>query len=588
MRFHLLVGCIAIFLMATLTTASIDAQTFPSNTVKLKNDSGDHFNRGDSPAVVWTEVIKVPKAKWLRLEFDRIVLAHDPDGNTSSTLRITSLKDRSVQNLDAKTAAQWQKTSAYFNGNAVKIELIAYPNGRLNRIKLASAQAGEVPVRGERSICDDIDDRALSNDPRVGRTVPGGCTAWLFNDERDCMLTAGHCASSTSVIEFNVPISNSDGSYNHPGPEDQYPVDPASMQFENAGVGSDWCYFGCFENSNTGLTAFEAQGSSFALELPQPVNASDIIRITGYGTTSAPVDGSLNGSQKTHIGPHNSFSGEALTYRTDTTGGNSGSPVILDNNGTAIGIHTHGGCSNGGGGANSGTGANDANWQAALANPLGVCRDVEEIQFPSGRPARIDPAGGTVMPVSVVSGGSLPATGTGMLHYDVGNGFVAVPMPETSLNNYEAVFPATPCGTIVNFYVSVESTDGDEFTSPIDAPGSFFSVLSATETVIGFEDDFELNMGWTVSGDALDGQWQRGVPAGGGDRGDPGADGDGSGSCFVTDNVAGNSDVDDGSTILTSPVFDPAAGPGQDVVFELLSLVPQLFWRVTSRGHFRH
>ena len=393
MRFHLLVGCIAIFLMATLTTASIDAQTFPSNTVKLKNDSGDHFNRGDSPAVVWTEVIKVPKAKWLRLEFDRIVLAHDPDGNTSSTLRITSLKDRSVQNLDAKTAAQWQKTSAYFNGNAVKIELIAYPNGRLNRIKLASAQAGEVPVRGERSICDDIDDRALSNDPRVGRTVPGGCTAWLFNDERDCMLTAGHCASSTSVIEFNVPISNSDGSYNHPGPEDQYPVDPASMQFENAGVGSDWCYFGCFENSNTGLTAFEARGSSFALELPQPVNASDIVRITGYGTTSAPVDGSLNGSQKTHIGPHNSFSGEALTYRTDTTGGNSGSPVILDNNGTAIGIHTHGGCSNGGGGANSGTGANDANWQAALANPLGVCRDVEEIQFPSGRPARFDPAG---------------------------------------------------------------------------------------------------------------------------------------------------------------------------------------------------
>jgi hypothetical protein len=81
-----------------------------------------------------------------------------------------------------------------------------------------------------------------------------------------------------------------------------------------------------------------------------------------------------------------------------------------------------------------------------------------------------------------------------------------------------------------------------------------------SNVILVLDDDFNQNLGWTVSGDATNGQWQRGIPIGHGDRGDPNEDFDGSRICYLTGNVDGESDVDNGTTYLDSPVFDLSAG----------------------------
>ena len=189
-----------------------------------------------------------------------------------------------------------------------------------------------------------------------------------------------------------------------------------------------------------------------------------------------------------------------------------------------------------------------------------------DFDFPNGQPLIIDPAGGTTMRVEVLDNGAVPQSGTGMLHVDTGGGFVAIPMNEVSPNIYDAVFPSSNCGSIVKYYVSAQSQLAGQFFDPSGAPANFFTAISAAQLNTTFIDDFEADLGWTVSGDATDGQWDRGVPIGGGDRGDPPTDADGSGSCYLTDNEDGNSDVDGGSTILTSPLLDGIGAGGGEAI----------------------
>ncbi len=541
-----------------------------SQEVELSVDSGKIYHTGKEQALVWSETLLVPDALWLRLKFDQIVLAGSPLGGSSSTLKITSLEDGKFQILNSVTSKQWRNTSAYFNGNAVKIELYATSNGRLNLIQIGSANAGEFDSSAIlESICDNVDDRQLSDDPRCARGEPIGCTCWLFDDRNNCFITAGHCANGTDIAMFNVPLSDSSGNRQFPGPEDQYAVDIDSMQFVNSGIGSDWSYFGCFPNSNTGLTAFQAQGDSYQLGTPSPVQNGDEIRITGYGSTSFPVDPTWNSAQKTHVGQYDLFTNEELGYRTDTTGGNSGSPIIFEATGEAIGVHTHGGCSSNGNGRNFGTSIFQNAFSTALSNPLGVCAPSVDFDYPSGLPELISPTGGNEVTVNIDTDEFTLDPATAMLHYDDGSGFQAISVPSTGKNMYQATFPAVDCGTILRYYFSIEDVDGELFTSPQSAPASSFAALAANGIAfVPFVDDFEIDLNWSVAGDADTGQWERGIPAGDGNRNDPTTDADGSGNCYVTENGAGNTDVDGGSTILTSPTMDATSGAEQDAILK--------------------
>ena len=129
-------------------------------------------------------------------------------------------------------------------------------------------------------------------------------------------------------------------------------------------------------------------------------------------------------------------------------------------------------------------------------------------------------------------------------------------MTENTPNVYTGTLPAiSECSDTLKYFFSAQDTAGEWFYSPADTMSPYTPYV-VTQIDVFFEDNFETDKGWAVDGDALDGHWDRGVPAGGGDRGDPPTDYDGSGQCFLTDNVDGNSDVDNGVTYLYSPIFD--------------------------------
>ena len=142
-----------------------------------------------------------------------------------------------------------------------------------------------------------------------------------------------------------------------------------------------------------------------------------------------------------------------------------------------------------------------------------------------------------------------------------GGSYTAIVMNNTSGNTYAADLPAANCGDSPEFYIAYTDAGCGPVTAPPGGAGAPFTA-SVGEATISFADDFESNQGWTtqVNG-ASSGQWQRGVPVN--DSGwdyDPATDGDGSGSAYLTQNQNGNTDVDGGSVVLSSPVLDMSGG----------------------------
>jgi hypothetical protein len=183
-----------------------------------------------------------------------------------------------------------------------------------------------------------------------------------------------------------------------------------------------------------------------------------------------------------------------------------------------------------------------------------------------GTPASCLPGPPTKVVMKIMDGVQKYVQGSGRVYYRFDPADPYQNAGLTSLGNdlYEATIPGAAPMSHPEFYFSATGDGGSTVYCPDNAPTVVFSMILEPLVEVMFHDNFETDTGWTVQNINLqDGPWERGIPIGGGDRGDPPTDFDGSGKCYLTDNVDGNSDVDGGPTILTSPKFDLSSGDAE-------------------------
>jgi hypothetical protein len=172
-------------------------------------------------------------------------------------------------------------------------------------------------------------------------------------------------------------------------------------------------------------------------------------------------------------------------------------------------------------------------------------------------PNAVDPGVATSFDVTIDPREDDLVGGSAQLFASVNGGsFISSPLMSNGGNSYTATLPSVNCDDSLEFYISVEGDTDGVVTLPEGGASAPFSA-TVGELVVALDDNFESDLGWNVSGDALnagEGRWERGVPGGDGSRGDAPSDFDGSGSCYMTGNggPGDNTDVDE-TTVLISP-----------------------------------
>lgn len=122
------------------------------------------------------------------------------------------------------------------------------------------------------------------------------------------------------------------------------------------------------------------------------------------------------------------------------------------------------------------------------------------------------------------------------------------------------------CTMVPGLYYIVSAAWGYQTLCSQDSV-SMTSNLVDIQLDSGYEDEFTFDLGWTVTGSATTGDWERGEPIGttfntaNDANPDTDVNGDCTDKCYVTGNAGGTAaqdDVDGGNTILTSPVMNLA------------------------------
>ena len=306
-------------------------------SVLAHTDSGEIENTTELTRSVYMDVIHEPTAHWIRLSLAGTEL----EGN--SVLKIQSLLDGEIQYLGTRELQLWKRTSAYFNGSSLLVEIIASPGTTnrlvINEIQWDDARVGDDPYCG---YCGD-DDRSLVIDNSVCRILGGtySCTGVIIDSESN-MITAGHCMidGTALVCEFDVPNSNLDCSMNHPPVADQFPV--TGWICSAIGPGEDWAAVKLGTNSN-GERPYDRYGVSQPLAANM-AQAGASIDATGYGTDfeQCLISNTLQQGEGTII----EVNDRSFTFNADVTYGSSGSPIKQNGGNRVLGIATHCPCPN--------------------------------------------------------------------------------------------------------------------------------------------------------------------------------------------------------------------------------------------------
>jgi len=198
--------------------------------------------------------------------------------------------------------------------------------------------------------------------------------------------------------------------------------------------------------------------------------------------------------------------------------------------------------------------------------------------YPEGIPEFADPSQATPIRVQV-SGlyGGIPVDSSGRVHYSINGGqYSTIDMAEVSPGLYEADLPVITCNDTMRFYFSTEEEQSGRLYEP--PPDSPFVLIPLTENRVVFADNFESDMGWSLSGD-----WRRGLPAGtGGEKGWPDPPEGCSGPAVLGYNL--NGDYDNGIPALhaTSPAIDCSDLDNVHLSFRRWLGVEQIPWDTAS------
>ena len=183
--------------------------------------------------------------------------------------------------------------------------------------------------------------------------------------------------------------------------------------------------------------------------------------------------------------------------------------------------------------------------------------------FPSGRPEVLAAGAGTAIEVRIESANVSLEFSTARLIWRLPGGAEEEVVPVPSGGNLIFDLPAFPCGEVIEYYFVVEDDSGDPFFGPALGAAQPFRVTAYAELVTEVVDSFESDGGWSFdasSSTASSGAWERVVPIG--TAAAPSTDHSPAGDqCWVTGQGTpggglGENDIDGGTSILRSPVFD--------------------------------